>query len=72
MAHKHEISDTLRAHCWFDELVSGEATSLVAIAARAGVSKRYVSRLLKLAFLAPDLVEQIAEGCQAPELTAQA
>ena len=35
------------------------ATSMVTIAARAGVSKRYVSRLVRLALLAPELVERI-------------
>jgi site-specific DNA recombinase len=60
-----------RAHCWLADLISGEATSMAAIAARAGVSKRYVSRLVRLALLAPELVERIVEGRQAPELSAQ-
>jgi site-specific DNA recombinase len=50
-----------RAHRWFEELVSGQATSLAAIASRQGVSDRYVARLIRLAFLAPKIVEAIAE-----------
>jgi site-specific DNA recombinase len=59
-----------RAHCWFDDLVSGR--SMVEIARRNGVGKQYVSRLMRLAFLAPEMVERIVAGRQPPELTAQA
>jgi hypothetical protein len=41
------------------------------IAKREKVGKRYVSRVIRLAFLAPEIVEQIVNGCQPPELTAQ-
>jgi len=60
-----------RAHCWFDDLVSGRAASMVEIGKREKVGKRYVSRIIRLAFLAPDIVEQIVNGCQPPELTAE-
>ena len=33
---------------------------------------RYVGRLIRLAFLAPDIVESIVEGRQPPSLTAEA
>ena len=61
-----------RAHCWFNDLVSGRCGSIVEIAKRNGVGKQYVSRLIRLAFLAPEMVERIAAGPQPPELTAQA
>jgi len=60
-----------RAHCWFDDLISGRTTSMVEIGKREKVGKRYVSRVIRLAFLAPEIVEQIVNGCQPPELTAQ-
>jgi len=60
-----------RAHCWFDDLVSGRAASMVEIGKREKVGKRYVSRIIRRAFLAPDIVEQIVKGCQPPELTAE-
>ena len=60
-----------RAHCWFDDLVSGRAASMVEIGKREKVGKRYVSRIIRLAFLAPDVVEQIVKGSQPPELTAE-
>ena len=54
-----------RAHRWFADLVSGRASSMVEI------GKRHVSQIIRLAFLAPDIVEQIVNGCQPPELTAE-
>jgi site-specific DNA recombinase len=51
-----------RARGWFDELASGRAHSLVEIARREGLAKRYVTRLTKLAFVSPAFVEAIAEG----------
>ena len=61
-----------RAHCWFNDLVSGRCGSMVEIAKRNGVGKQYVSRLIRLAFLSPEMVERIVAGRQPPELTAQA
>jgi hypothetical protein len=60
-----------RAHCWFEDLVAGRAASMVELARCEGIGKQYVSRLMRLAFLAPDIVEQIVSGRQPPELTAQ-
>jgi hypothetical protein len=65
------LKATARARRWFDDLVSGRAASMVEIGRREGVGKRYVSRMIRLAFLAPSIVETIAEGRQPPELTAQ-
>jgi hypothetical protein len=61
-----------RAHCWFDDLVSGRCGSMVEIAKCNGVGKQYVSRLIRLAFLAPEMLERIVAGRQPSELTAQA
>ena len=61
-----------RANQWLTELLSGGPTSLTEIGKREGVGKRYVSRIVRLAFLAPAIIEQIAHGQQPPELTAQA
>ena len=62
---------TVRGYRWFDDLVSGRSASMEEIGAREGVTRRYVSRLIRLAFLAPTIVESIAEGRQPPELIAQ-
>ena len=56
-----------RAHRWFEELISAP-TSLAAIASREGVTDRYVARLIRLAFLAPKIVEAIAERGELADL----
>jgi site-specific DNA recombinase len=60
-----------RAHRWFDQLVSGEVKSLTAIATREGLNYRFVGKILRLAFLAPEIVEAVAEGRQPPELSTE-
>jgi hypothetical protein len=60
----------VRGRCWFEQLAAGGAASFKAIADRAGVSPRYVSRLLPLAFLAPDIIETILQGRQPADLSA--
>jgi hypothetical protein len=58
-----------RARAWHEKLLSGEAKSLRAIAKEIGVTERYVSRIIRCAFLAPTLIEAILQGRQPPELT---
>ena len=64
------IKSVARAHLWFDDLATGRAASLQAIAEREGITEGYVRRLLPLAFLAPHIVEAILEGRQPVDLTA--
>jgi DNA invertase Pin-like site-specific DNA recombinase len=61
-----------RARQWSEDLLAGRAQSVVEIAERERVGSRYIRRLLRLAFLAPEIVEAIAAGDQPPELTAEA
>ena len=61
-----------RAHRWFDELSSGKASSLAEIAEREGLGVRYIGRLIRLAFLAPDVLASIVQGRQPMSLTAEA
>lgn len=66
------IKAVARGHAWFAELASGVVSSIAAIASREGITARYVSRLLPLAFLDPSTVEAILDGRQPTELTAEA
>ena len=65
------IKAIARAHIWFDDLITGKANSLTDIAAREGVTDRYVGHLIPLAFLAPGIVESILVGTQPADLTAE-
>jgi hypothetical protein len=59
-----------RGLAWFDELVTGRALSLQALGERDGITRRYIRRLVGLAFLSPELEEAILQGRQPVELTA--
>ncbi len=59
------------AHRFRAMLASAEDHSIVALASRAGVSPSYFTRVLRLSFLAPDIVREILGGSQSPRLTAK-
>jgi site-specific DNA recombinase len=56
------IKAIARGHVWFEELASGRAQTVTEIAEQEGVTDRYVSCLMKLAFLSPSLVDRIVAG----------
>jgi hypothetical protein len=58
-----------RGHRWLAMLESGEATTLREIAKREGIDNSYVSRMLNLTTLAPDIVAAILEDALPNHLT---
>ena len=58
-----------RAFRWRRMLESGMVSTVGEIAAREKINKSYVSRILRLTLLAPDIVEAILDGRQMPEVT---
>ena len=62
------IKAVAKARVWAHQLTTGEASSIAEIAKREGTSRPHASRLLTLAYLAPDIVEAILEGKQPPEV----
>ena len=58
------IRSVALAHSWYDRLLAGEARLQQTFCKEMGVKKNYVSRLLRHAFLAPDIVEAILAGRQ--------
>ena len=74
--HPQEADPTLvaliaKANRWFEQLASGTTPGLAEIATAEGVSSAYISRVLHLAFLAPDIVACIVRGDQPSSLNAQ-
>jgi hypothetical protein len=60
-----------RGRTWAAALRRGEYADTAAIAGECGLGESYVRRILRLAYLAPDIVEAIAEGRQPRGLTLQ-
>jgi hypothetical protein len=58
-----------RGHRWLAMLESGEAGSMKEIARREGVDDSYVSRMVNLTTLAPDIVVAILDETLPPEVT---
>jgi site-specific DNA recombinase len=59
----------IRAYQWRSKLESGQFKSLDALARAEKKSATYLSKLLPLAFLAPELTEAILDGRQSDQLT---
>jgi site-specific DNA recombinase len=59
------------ARRWAGELIEGKASSVSEITDREGLRSGSVSRILPLAWLAPDISTAILEGRQPPHLTAK-
>lgn len=57
-----------RAFRWKRMLDSGEFTTMAELAAREGIASSYMTRMLRLTLLAPDIVEAILDGRQGPDV----
>ena len=58
-----------RAFHWKRMLESGEFATIAELAEREGIAPSYMTRVLRLTLLAPDIVEAILDGRQGPEVT---
>jgi site-specific DNA recombinase len=61
----------VRAHAIRDRLLRDGSLSVDEIARQEGLGPSYVTRLLRLTFLAPDIVSRILAGRHPPELSAR-
>jgi len=58
-----------RAFRWKHVLESGEFATIAELSEREGIAPSYMTRVLRLTLLAPDIVEAILDGKQGSELT---
>jgi hypothetical protein len=65
------LKTIVRAHKWFNDLVSGRVNNFAEIASQEGIDKSYVSRVMNLAFLTPDIIESIIAGRQPADLNVE-
>lgn len=58
-----------RAFRWKRMLESGDFATIAELAEREGIAPSYMTRVLRLTLLAPDIVEAILDGRQGSEVT---
>ena len=58
-----------RAFRWKRMLESGEFTTMAELAEREGIAPSYMTRVLRLTLLAPEIVEAIVDGRQGSDAT---
>jgi hypothetical protein len=58
-----------RAFRWRRMLESGEFATIAELAEHEGIAPSYMTRVLRLTLLAPDIIEAILDGKQGPEVT---
>ena len=58
-----------RASRWKRMLESGEFATIAELAQREGITPSYMTRVLRLTLLSPDIVEAILDGKQGPDVT---
>jgi site-specific DNA recombinase len=61
-----------RASIWFEQLATGKSRSMAEIATAESITDNYVSNLIHLAWLSPDIVDQVLEGEPAATAVARA
>ncbi len=62
------IKAVTRAHSWYEKVIQGKVSNMRSLARDAGLTHRYVSKVFRCAFLAPDIVEDILAGRQPHDL----
>jgi len=63
------IKALARAFRWKRMLESGHFTTIGDLASKEGIAQSYMTRVLRITLLAPDIVEAILDGTQRPEMT---
>ena len=72
--HKRRVENTMvkalaRAFRWKRMLEAGEFNTIGELAEHEKIAPSYMTRVLRLTLLAPDIIEAILDGRQGPEVT---
>lgn len=65
------IKAVARAYGWYEQVIRGEALDIRSLARKTGLTERYVGKVFRCAFLAPDIIESILGGNQPRDLSFQ-
>lgn len=65
------VNALVRSYRWNRQLESGAALTIGTLAKREGRNRTYISRILNLMMLAPDVIASILEGTQPPTMQLQ-
>lgn len=68
-ADSTQVKALARAFRWKRMLETGQFATISDLATREGIAPSYMTRVLRLTLLAPDIVEAILDGRQGPEVT---
>ena len=63
------VKAVAQAKTWYEWITKGEVFSMRGLARRTGFNENYVSRILDLAVLSPEITEAIFRGDHDPSLT---
>ena len=63
------VRTIVRARTWWGQLCADPSLTVTGIAAREQVTKSYVTRIIRLAFLAPDILGAVLDGTAPAHLT---
>lgn len=69
---KHLVKAIAKGHLLYGKMLSGEFDSIAELAKSESIDRRYMSRVLQLAFLSPRIVDAICEGSEPEDLTTEA
>jgi len=69
MADNTLIKALARAFRWKQMLETGNFVTIAELAKQEGIAPSYMTRVVRLTLLAPDIVEAILDGRQGPKVT---
>ncbi len=63
------VKAVARAHNWYEQIVTGEISTVGQLAQKTALTRRYVRRILQCARLSPQITEALLTGKHPPNLT---